>query len=57
MPARNEKPSIAMCRRAGYVFHVMACNSDSVWSDDSALLAVTVNPFFYQTAWFRRAQD
>jgi signal transduction histidine kinase/ligand-binding sensor domain-containing protein len=36
-----------------YVFHVIACNSDSVWSDDHALLAVTVNPFFYQTAWFR----
>ena len=36
-----------------YVFHVIACNSDSVWSDDSALLAVTVNPFFYQTAWFQ----
>ena len=31
----------------------MACNSDSVWSDDSALLSVKVNPFFYQTAWFR----
>jgi signal transduction histidine kinase len=36
-----------------YVFRVMACNSDSVWSDDSALVAVTVNPLFYQTAWFR----
>lgn len=36
-----------------YVFHVMACNSDSVWSGDNALLAVTVIPFFYQTAWFR----
>jgi len=35
-----------------YVFQVMACSSDSVWSDDSALLAVTVNPFFYQTVWF-----
>jgi signal transduction histidine kinase/ligand-binding sensor domain-containing protein len=36
-----------------YVFHVMACNSDSIWSADNALIAVTVNPFFYQTAWFR----
>ena len=36
-----------------YVFHVIACNSDCVWSDDNALLAVTVNPHFYQTAWFR----
>ena len=36
-----------------YVFRVIAGNSDSVWSDDQPLLAVTVNPFFYQTAWFR----
>jgi len=36
-----------------YVFRVMACNSDSVWSADSALAAVTVAPFFYQTLWFR----
>ena len=36
-----------------YVFQVMACNSDSVWSDDTALLAVRVVPFFYQTAWFK----
>lgn len=36
-----------------YVFHVMACNSDSVWTDDRALLVLTVTPFFYQTAWFK----
>lgn len=36
-----------------YVFHVVAGNSDSVWSDDNALLQVTVRPFFYQTTWFR----
>jgi signal transduction histidine kinase/ligand-binding sensor domain-containing protein len=36
-----------------YVFHVMACNSDSVWSVDSALVAVTLAPFFYETLWFR----
>lgn len=36
-----------------YIFRVMACNSDSVWSGEGALLAVTVAPFFYQTFWFR----
>ena len=36
-----------------YTFHVIACNSDSVWSQDAALLAVSIKPFFYQTAWFR----
>lgn len=38
-----------------YVFHVTACNSDSVWSSDSALAAVTIAPFFYQTLWFQGA--
>ena len=36
-----------------YIFRVMACNSDSVWSSGGPLLAVTVAPFFYQTVWFR----
>jgi len=36
-----------------YVFHVIACNSDGVYSQDGALLAVTVKPHFYQTVWFR----
>jgi signal transduction histidine kinase/ligand-binding sensor domain-containing protein len=36
-----------------YVFRVLACNSDSVWSGHSALLTVTVSPFFYQTVWFQ----
>jgi signal transduction histidine kinase/ligand-binding sensor domain-containing protein len=38
-----------------YVFHVKACNSDSIWSEDSALVAVTIAPFFYQTLFFRAA--
>jgi signal transduction histidine kinase/ligand-binding sensor domain-containing protein len=38
-----------------YIFRVMACNSDSVWSADSALATITVAPFFYQTIWFRAA--
>ena len=37
-----------------YVFHVIACNSDALWSMKSARCwRVQVNPFFYQTAWFR----
>jgi signal transduction histidine kinase len=36
-----------------YVFRVAACNSDGVWSDGGGLLAVTVEPHFYQTAWFQ----
>jgi signal transduction histidine kinase/sugar lactone lactonase YvrE len=36
-----------------YVFRLMACNSDGVWSENSALLSVVFRPYFYQTSWFR----
>lgn len=35
-----------------YVFRVIACNADGVWSETGAALAVTVQPFFWQTDWF-----
>ncbi len=35
-----------------YVFRILACNSDGVWSEPGAALAVTVQPFFWQTDWF-----
>ena len=39
-----------------YRFHVEACNEDNVWSGpDAAVLAVTVQPQFWQTGWFRVA--
>jgi len=38
-----------------YVFRVAACNSDNVCSDGGGLLGVTVQPYFYQTAWFQGA--
>ncbi len=36
-----------------YKFHVIACNSDGVWNDNGAVLAFTVQPFFWQEWWFR----
>jgi signal transduction histidine kinase/ligand-binding sensor domain-containing protein len=36
-----------------YLLHVIAWNSDSVCGPESTLLAVTVKPHLYQTAWFR----
>ncbi|HSY18314.1 MAG TPA: ATP-binding protein, partial [Candidatus Acidoferrales bacterium] len=36
-----------------YVFRVIACNSDGVFSQEGDLLTVKVNPHFYQTVWFQ----
>ena len=38
-----------------YRFHVEACNEDGVWNKTGSLLAVTVQPQFWQTWWFRAA--
>jgi PAS domain S-box-containing protein len=35
-----------------YQFSVIACNNDGVWNDRGATIAFSVQPFFYQTAWF-----
>ncbi len=35
-----------------YVFRVRASNSDGVWNEEGASLAVSVLPFFWQTHWF-----
>jgi signal transduction histidine kinase len=36
-----------------YRFAVRACNSDGVWNEIGASLALTVVPSIWQTAWFR----
>jgi len=38
-----------------YTFHVIACNRDGVWNEQGASLALTVAPFWWETAWFRIA--
>lgn len=35
-----------------YVFHVIACNEDSIWNETGATLAVTVLPPFWREPWF-----
>jgi len=35
-----------------YVFRVLACNADGVWSQPGAALAVTVQPYLWETGWF-----
>jgi signal transduction histidine kinase/ligand-binding sensor domain-containing protein len=36
-----------------YKFEVSACNSEGVWSENAAVLGFVVEPFFWQTWWFR----
>jgi ligand-binding sensor domain-containing protein/signal transduction histidine kinase len=36
-----------------YTFHVIASNSDGVWSGDEAAVGFEVEPLFWQTTWFR----
>lgn len=36
-----------------YAFRVVACNNDGVWNESGAVLAFTVAPAWFQTAWFR----
>ena len=35
-----------------YAFHVVAANSDGVWNEDGARIAIVVLPPFYRTFWF-----
>jgi signal transduction histidine kinase/streptogramin lyase len=36
-----------------YVFEASACNSDGDWNTSSASFSLVVNPFYWQTWWFR----
>jgi ligand-binding sensor domain-containing protein len=36
-----------------YIFRVTACNRDGVWNQTGASFAFTLEPRFWQTAWFR----
>jgi signal transduction histidine kinase/ligand-binding sensor domain-containing protein len=36
-----------------YVFRVVGSNADGVWSRDAALVRFTIEPYFWQTMWFR----
>jgi signal transduction histidine kinase len=39
-----------------YRFHVIACNEDGVWNENGSVLKITVQPYFWQTNWFRVAE-
>jgi signal transduction histidine kinase len=35
-----------------YTFRVRACNSDGIWNETGASVAIVQLPYFYQTTWF-----
>jgi len=36
-----------------YTFHVIACNNDRVWNETGAQVSFVIQPYFWQTLWFR----
>ena len=36
-----------------YRFSVLACNTDGIWSEQASLLYLTVQPYLWETTWFR----
>ncbi|MGA9671107.1 MAG: two-component regulator propeller domain-containing protein [Terracidiphilus sp.] len=36
-----------------YTFHVIACNSDGIWNNAGASLEFSIEPAWFQRAWFR----
>jgi len=38
-----------------YRFRVIACNNSGVWNEKGGVLNFTIDPAYYQTAWFRAA--
>jgi signal transduction histidine kinase len=35
-----------------FTFHVQACNADGVWNGQDTTLAITAQPYFWETPWF-----
>lgn len=36
-----------------YQFKVLACNNDGLWNEQGITIPVTIQPYFYQTGWFK----
>lgn len=36
-----------------YIFRVKGCNSDGIWSNNEAAIAIIITPPYWQTWWFR----
>ncbi|MCP4688311.1 MAG: response regulator, partial [Desulfobacterales bacterium] len=51
-PTTRRETSYTTLAPGEYVFHVKAANNDGVWSEQTARLAFSQEPYFYQTVWF-----
>lgn len=47
--------SYSLLPPGNYQFHVCACNNDGIWNNASAIVNLTVMPFFWQRWWFKLA--
>ena len=54
MDAANDKrvAEYSYIPPGNFTFHVRACNSDGIWNEKGAALAIIVLPRFWQTWWF-----
>ena len=53
VPRGQRSVSFSRLPAGEYVFHVTACNSAGIWNETGASLTFEVDPFFWQTNWFR----
>ena len=53
VPWAQRSVSFSRLPAGEYVFHVTACNSAGIWNDTGATLTFEVDPFVWQTTWFR----
>ena len=53
--AEGRSASFGDLKPARYVFRVRATNSDGIWNAETASLNIVVQPFYWETLWFRLA--
>ena len=50
---RERSASYSLLPAGHYCFHVTACDNSGIWNKQGATLAFEVEPFYWQTWWFR----
>lgn len=50
---KERSASYSLLPAGRYRFHVSACDHSGIWNDQGAIMAFEVEPFFWQTWWFR----